>query len=126
MGFWGVLVPGLLVIALCCSCSSWVLSVEADGALPACDFPAIYNFGDSNSDTGGISAAFDPIPPPYGSAFFHKPAGRDCDGRLIVDFIGKFFYALPVNIYMDLVISSDLYTTLCDGSRHSLVAKQIK
>ncbi|KAK1374321.1 hypothetical protein POM88_030514 [Heracleum sosnowskyi] len=29
-----------------------------------CVFPAIYNFGDSNSDTGGISAAFLPIPNP--------------------------------------------------------------
>ncbi|KAH1068034.1 hypothetical protein GLYMA_03G006100v4 [Glycine max] len=23
-----------------------------------CNFPAIFNFGDSNSDTGGLSAAF--------------------------------------------------------------------
>lgn len=89
MGFWGVLVPWLLVVALACSFSSWVLRVEADDALPDCRFPAMYNFGDSNSDTGGISAAFDPIPSPYGVGFFHKPAGRDCDGRLIVDFIAE-------------------------------------
>ncbi|KAK3413121.1 hypothetical protein EUGRSUZ_I01728 [Eucalyptus grandis] len=89
MGFWGVLVPWLLVVALACSFSSWVLRVEADDALPDCRFPAMYNFGDSNSDTGGISAAFDPIPSPYGAGFFHKPAGRDCDGRLIVDFIAE-------------------------------------
>lgn len=63
--------------------------MEADDALPDCRFPAMYNFGDSNSDTGGISAAFDPIPSPYGVGFFHKPAGRDCDGRLIVDFIAE-------------------------------------
>lgn len=54
-----------------------------------CAFPAIYNFGDSNSDTGGISAAFEPIRAPYGQGFFHKPAGRDSDGRLTIDFIGK-------------------------------------
>ena len=53
-----------------------------------CVFPAIYNFGDSNSDTGGISAAFMPVPAPNGQDFFHKPAGRVGDGRLIVDFIG--------------------------------------
>lgn len=53
-----------------------------------CAFPAIYNFGDSNSDTGGISAAFLPIPAPNGQDFFHRPAGRIGDGRLIVDFIG--------------------------------------
>lgn len=57
------------------------------GSAP-CEFPAIYNFGDSNSDTGGISAAFDPIRAPYGEGFFHKPAGRDSDGRLLIDFIG--------------------------------------
>lgn len=32
---------------------------------PPCRFPAVYNFGDSNSDTG---AAFGPIPPPYPTA----------------------------------------------------------
>lgn len=53
-----------------------------------CEFPAVYNFGDSNSDTGGISAAFEPIPAPYGEGFFHKPSGRDSDGRLLIDFIG--------------------------------------
>jgi hypothetical protein len=53
-----------------------------------CDFPAIFNFGDSNSDTGGLSAAFGQPGYPYGESFFHHPVGRYCDGRLIVDFIG--------------------------------------
>lgn len=56
---------------------------------PPCNFPAMYNFGDSNSDTGGISAAFQPIPWPYGQTFFKKPSGRDSDGRLLVDFIAE-------------------------------------
>ncbi|KAL3629158.1 hypothetical protein CASFOL_026380 [Castilleja foliolosa] len=56
-------------------------------AAPPCNFPAIYNFGDSNSDTGAMSAAFWPIPPPYGVNYFGKPAGRNSDGRLIIDFI---------------------------------------
>ncbi|CAK9180428.1 unnamed protein product [Ilex paraguariensis] len=64
-------------------------SAEQVMGLPPCDFPAIYNFGDSNSDTGGISAAFLPIQAPYGVNFFRKPAGRDSDGRLIIDFIGN-------------------------------------
>ncbi|KAL9227410.1 hypothetical protein vseg_003099 [Gypsophila vaccaria] len=55
----------------------------------ACLFPAMYNFGDSNSDTGGISAVFQPIAWPYGQTFFKKAAGRDSDGRLIVDFIAE-------------------------------------
>ncbi|KAI4348225.1 hypothetical protein L6164_008973 [Bauhinia variegata] len=68
----------------------WLVSGIARCAeLKECVFPAIYNFGDSNSDTGGISAAFEPIRAPYGDGFFHKPAGRDSDGRLIIDFIAE-------------------------------------
>lgn len=55
-----------------------------------CQFPAIYNFGDSNSDTGGLSAAFGQAASPSGQTFFHQPAGRYCDGRLIIDFIGTY------------------------------------
>lgn len=55
----------------------------------SCDFPAVFNFGDSNSDTGGLSAAFGQAGFPHGETFFHRPAGRYCDGRLIIDFIGK-------------------------------------
>ncbi|XVE67832.1 hypothetical protein DITRI_Ditri09bG0020300 [Diplodiscus trichospermus] len=80
MEWWRVFIAGVL--------ASWVLGVGSAG-LPPCEFPAIYNFGDSNSDTGGISAAFEPIRAPYGVPFFHKPAGRDCDGRLIIDFIAE-------------------------------------
>lgn len=54
-----------------------------------CIFPAIYNFGDSNSDTGGISAAFQPVSWPYGETFFKQPAGRASDGRLVIDFIAE-------------------------------------
>lgn len=65
------------------------LLLRADAGLPTCNFPAIYNFGDSNSDTGAISAAFLPIPAPYGQSFFRRPAGRDSDGRLLIDFIAE-------------------------------------
>ncbi|KAJ8773567.1 hypothetical protein K2173_005813 [Erythroxylum novogranatense] len=58
-------------------------------AISHCQFPAIFNFGDSNSDTGGLSAAFGQAPPPHGESYFHGPAGRYCDGRLIVDFIAS-------------------------------------
>ncbi|KAK2994069.1 hypothetical protein RJ640_024333 [Escallonia rubra] len=54
-----------------------------------CGFPAIYNFGDSNSDTGGRSAAIREVTAPHGETFFGKPSGRVCDGRLIIDFIAK-------------------------------------
>lgn len=54
-----------------------------------CQFPAIFNFGDSNSDTGAVSATFGRLSLPNGQTFFGKPAGRYCDGRLVIDFIGK-------------------------------------
>lgn len=65
-----------------------LLPISATSLNP-CDFPAIFNFGDSNSDTGGLSAVFGQAPPPYGETYFHSPAGRYCDGRLIIDFIGS-------------------------------------
>ncbi|KAM0909480.1 hypothetical protein ACQ4PT_014801 [Festuca glaucescens] len=50
--------------------------------------PVVFNFGDSNSDTGGMAAAKGwHITPPEGRAFFHHPTGRFCDGRLIIDFL---------------------------------------
>ncbi|KAL2246890.1 UNVERIFIED_CONTAM: GDSL esterase/lipase [Sesamum indicum] len=71
--------------------------------LPPCDFPAIYNFGDSNSDTGGISAAFGRIPPPYGQSFFPRPAGRASDGRLIIDFIAEHLGLPYLSSYLDSI-----------------------
>ncbi|KAF9603279.1 hypothetical protein IFM89_034612 [Coptis chinensis] len=53
-----------------------------------CNFQAIFNFGDSNSDTGGWSAAFGQAPPPSGETYFHTPSSRYSDGRLVIDFIG--------------------------------------
>ncbi|KAL0431613.1 UNVERIFIED_CONTAM: GDSL esterase/lipase [Sesamum radiatum] len=70
---------------------------------PPCDFPAIYNFGDSNSDTGGISAAFGRIPPPYGQSFFPRPAGRASDGRLIIDFIAEHLGLPYLSSYLDSI-----------------------
>ncbi|CAM8914771.1 unnamed protein product [Rhodiola kirilowii] len=51
--------------------------------------PAMFNFGDSNSDTGNIIAVGigDPLDPPYGQSFFNAPSGRFSDGRLIIDFL---------------------------------------
>ncbi|KAI3444459.1 hypothetical protein Pfo_001124 [Paulownia fortunei] len=54
-----------------------------------CAFEAIFNFGDSNSDTGGFWAAFPAERPPYGMTYFKRPAGRATDGRLIIDFLAQ-------------------------------------
>jgi hypothetical protein len=48
----------------------------------------IFNFGDSNSDTGGMAAANGMnIALPEGRTFFRRPTGRLTDGRLVIDFI---------------------------------------
>ncbi|XP_047342189.1 GDSL esterase/lipase At1g09390-like [Impatiens glandulifera] len=49
--------------------------------------PVIFNFGDSNSDTGGLVAGLGfPVNLPNGRNFFASSTGRFCDGRLIIDF----------------------------------------
>ncbi|KAL8529906.1 hypothetical protein ACS0TY_002895 [Phlomoides rotata] len=75
-GFWfGFLALALVLIPFSCSqCTRK---------------PVIFNFGDSNSDTGGaaVVSGFLSTAYPDGRAFFHEPTGRLCDGRLIVDFL---------------------------------------
>ncbi|KAH7570371.1 hypothetical protein ACOSQ2_018797 [Xanthoceras sorbifolium] len=73
------------------------------GTAKECPFPAIFNFGDSNSDTGGLSAVFGQAPPPHGMSFFGGPAGRYCDGRLIVDFIAEGLGLPYLSGYLDSV-----------------------
>ncbi|MED6111290.1 hypothetical protein PIB30_051144 [Stylosanthes scabra] len=54
-----------------------------------CEFEGIFNFGDSNTDTGGFNAAFPAQVSPFGMTFFKKPVGRSSDGRLILDFLAQ-------------------------------------
>ncbi|GMY16598.1 GDSL esterase/lipase At1g54790-like [Fagus crenata] len=67
-------------------------------------FPTIFNFGDSNSDTGGLAAgiAF-PVGPPNGQTYFLKPSGRFSDGRLIIDFLMNALDLPFLNPYLDSV-----------------------
>ncbi|XP_027102022.1 GDSL esterase/lipase At5g14450 [Coffea arabica] len=78
----------------------------ADSTSSSCDYPAIYNFGDSNSDTGGIAAAFFPMAAPCGETYFHRPAGRASDGRLIIDFIADHLGLPFLSPYLDSVGSN--------------------
>ncbi|KAI7749249.1 hypothetical protein M8C21_030893, partial [Ambrosia artemisiifolia] len=66
----------------------------------------IFNFGDSNSDTGGLSAAFGQAGPPHGESFFHGPAGRYCDGRLVIDFIAQSLGLPYLSAYLDALGSN--------------------
>lgn len=70
-----------------------------------CKFPAIFNFGDSNSDTGGKSAAFVRLLSPNGDTFFGKPAGRYCDGEVVIDFIGDHSH-FPMSMMSSIPIVS--------------------
>ncbi|XP_015874976.2 GDSL esterase/lipase At5g03980-like [Ziziphus jujuba] len=57
--------------------------------LEACKFNAIYQLGDSLSDTGNLiieNPAFPSSKLPYGETFFKKPTGRCSDGLLIIDY----------------------------------------
>ncbi|XP_056170487.1 GDSL esterase/lipase At1g09390-like [Syzygium oleosum] len=49
--------------------------------------PIVFNFGDSNSDTGSWAALGAHFGLPDGHAFFHEAISRLCDGRLIIDFL---------------------------------------
>ncbi|PWA54310.1 esterase [Artemisia annua] len=71
-----------------------------------CNFPAIFNFGDSNSDTGGLAAAFGQAPPPNGETFFHRPVGRYSDGRLVIDFIAQSLGLHYLSAYLDALGSN--------------------
>lgn len=87
-----------------------------------CRFPAIYNFGDSNSDTGGRSATYLRIPSPYGNSFFGKSSGRFSDGQVVIDFIGMFYSSMyndsGYNLYVGISdyfswFYEDCYSILC-------------
>uniref|UniRef100_A0A0D6R2X1 Uncharacterized protein n=1 Tax=Araucaria cunninghamii TaxID=56994 RepID=A0A0D6R2X1_ARACU len=59
----------------------------------ACQYPAMFNFGDSTSDTGSIHYVF-PYNElsenlPYGQTYFGQPVGRYSNGRLSVDFLAN-------------------------------------
>ncbi|KAK4727018.1 hypothetical protein R3W88_031935 [Solanum pinnatisectum] len=80
--------------------------IDSTEVIASCDFPAIYNFGDSNSDTGGIAAAFYPMAAPCGESYFHRPAGRGSDGRLIIDFIAEYLGVPQLSPYLDTLGTS--------------------
>jgi len=81
-------------------------------------FPAVFNFGDSNSDTGNLVAAgIESIRPPYGEIHFQIPSGRYCDGRLIIDFLSKS----PTSID-DFMLFSSWSCQLCFYALHPPVS----
>ncbi|XP_042413447.1 GDSL esterase/lipase ACHE-like [Zingiber officinale] len=94
--------PSLLPLLLALTSLSLptIFSSSSSSSSP-CSFPAIFNFGDSNSDTGGMSAAFSTVSAPNGETFFGAPAGRYCDGRLVIDFIAQALGLPFISAYLD-------------------------
>ncbi|CAO2181431.1 unnamed protein product [Urochloa humidicola] len=59
-------------------------------------YESMFSVGDSYADTGNGPVVFgwhgiaNPVMrPPYGSTFFRRPTGRNCDGRLPIDFLAE-------------------------------------
>ncbi|XP_021840873.2 GDSL esterase/lipase At1g54790 [Spinacia oleracea] len=68
------------------------------------NYPAVFNFGDSNSDTGDLVASgLEEITDPYGQTYFKKPSGRYCDGRLIIDFLMDQMDLPFLNAYLESI-----------------------
>ncbi|KAG2697761.1 hypothetical protein I3843_07G119800 [Carya illinoinensis] len=64
--------------------------------------PILINFGDSNSDTGGVLAGTGlPIGLPHGITFFHRGTGRLGDGRLMIDFFCEHLNLSYLSPYLD-------------------------
>ncbi|XP_022719567.1 GDSL esterase/lipase At1g09390-like [Durio zibethinus] len=70
--------------------------------------PIIFNFGDSNSDTGGLTSGLGfPVNLPNGRSFFHRSTGRLSDGRLLIDFLCQSLNASFLSPYLDSLSGSN-------------------
>ncbi|KAL1826776.1 hypothetical protein ACET3Z_005188 [Daucus carota] len=80
---------------------STTLNKGVSAASDTCEFPAIFNFGDANSDTGAFATMFTSRPPTFGQSFFGGNAGRPSDGRLIIDFLASSLGLPFLHPYLD-------------------------
>ncbi|XVF60192.1 hypothetical protein PTKIN_Ptkin08bG0024700 [Pterospermum kingtungense] len=96
----------IVVFSVLCVVFGAVQVVGLKPFSPPCNFRAVYNFGDSNSDTGGGSAAFWVAGFPPGETFFHRPVGRASDGRMIIDFIAEHLGLPYLSPYLDSIGTS--------------------
>ncbi|KAI5355299.1 hypothetical protein L3X38_008194 [Prunus dulcis] len=116
-------IPIKAIVSLFCSYMLlWhITTLSPTLALEDCEFPAIFNFGDSNSDTGGFAASLSPPTPPYGETYFHMPVGRFSDGRLIIDFLAKNLGHPFLSAYLD-----SLGTNFSYGANFATAASTIR
>ncbi|KAI5654084.1 hypothetical protein M9H77_31271 [Catharanthus roseus] len=104
-----LLFAGILVSQCIIAISEGKSMIDLASSSSSCEFPAIYNFGDSNSDTGAMAAAFYPMILPAGETYFGRAAGRASDGRLIIDFIAEHVGLPFLSAYLDSIGTSYRY-----------------
>lgn len=77
--------------------------------------PILFNFGDSNSDTGGYMAGLGAnISLPNGRLLPNRPSGgRLCDGRLVIDFLCQCSVQPLLRLYCFIY-----HVVIIDGSHH--------
>ncbi|KAJ9131196.1 hypothetical protein P3X46_035281 [Hevea brasiliensis] len=94
----------LLFTLFLCSFLVYVIPFGSNAhILKACEFEAIYNLGDSISDTGNLiqedpASVFSRFP--YGQNLYGNPTGRCSNGLLIIDFIAKSAGVPLLNAYL--------------------------
>ncbi|XP_057439063.1 GDSL esterase/lipase At1g09390-like [Lotus japonicus] len=86
----------------------WITSSSAAVMMSKCDVPAVlFVFGDSNSDTGGLTSGLGfPINLPNGRTFFHRSTGRLSDGRLVIDLLCQSLNTRFLTPYLDSLSGS--------------------
>ncbi|KAG7030265.1 GDSL esterase/lipase, partial [Cucurbita argyrosperma subsp. argyrosperma] len=80
-------------------------TIFRSGSSSVFHYPAVFNFGDSNSDTGELLAGKGfRLPLPYGETYFQSPSsGRFCNGRLIIDFLMEAMGKPHLRAYLESV-----------------------
>ncbi|KAK4795795.1 hypothetical protein SAY86_028121 [Trapa natans] len=101
--------PRVSVLFLYVVVSSVFLCFSSSSAASPCKSPpVIFNFGDSNSDTGGLLSGLGfPVNPPNGRSFFRRSTGRLCDGRLVIDFLCQSLNSRFLTPYLDSLAKSE-------------------
>ncbi|KAI7747062.1 hypothetical protein M8C21_002498 [Ambrosia artemisiifolia] len=95
-----------------------ILSCLPDSTQSLCTTrPLIFNFGDSNSDTGGLVAGLGySVTSPYGRTFFRRSTGRLSDGRLLIDFLCQSVNTSFLPAYLE-----SLGSTFTNGANFAVV-----
>ncbi|XP_019171903.1 PREDICTED: GDSL esterase/lipase LIP-4-like [Ipomoea nil] len=96
----------MFVFATCCIAAILGNGSPALAGEECFKTPVIFNFGDSNSDTGGYVAGQlyrSPIRFAFFGDFF---SNRWCDGRLMIDFLGESLKSHYLSPYLETLTSS--------------------